>query len=426
MSSLWVYPLYNALLCLLLPFIAIGIVLRWRTRVWAKGGDRWQERWGRLSSSALATLTTGDWWWIHAVSLGEVKAIETFIRRTPQVTQHRVLLSAVTPEALEWAAEQQLADLIVAAPFDLPWVVRRVFRVVRPELFISVESEFWPNLLREAKRAGSKVALINGRISERSFRSYNRVKPILKPLWASLDLFAVRQSQDADRFKALGVPPEKLKITGNLKYDLYTDRRSEMRMASESPVVVFGSTREGEESQLLPAISKVRERFPELRVIWAPRHLQRVSEVASLLGSHGMRFSRISEVRRSGTNAPDGADVIWDSMGDLLDAYRQADIAVIGGSFVPKGGQNPIEPAALKLPVIFGPSMENFQDVAEGLIRSGGAQRVALADFESQLIRLLENPEVRRQMGECAHRAVQAEQGATDRTFELLKGLSNA
>ena len=435
-SPSWVYPLFNTLLVLSLPLVGLVILLRWRQRVFSRGGENWSERWGHLSKETLDLLARqpeprgsasgAGWWWVHAVSMGEVKAIETFLRQAPQAAGVKVLLSAVTPEALTWAKEKRVADVVIAAPIDLPWVVRRVFRVVRPAVFISVESEFWPNLLREAKRSGAKVALINGRISANSFKSYSRIRILLSALWETLDLFAVRQTQDAERFIALGVPADKVQITGNLKYDLYMERRAAKRSGS-GPVVVMGSTREGEESQLLPAMERIRAQLPHVRVIWAPRHIERVPELENLLKAKGLEYQLESQLR-SGKNESFARApyVLWDSMGDLVEAYRQADVAVIGGSFVPKGGQNPIEPAALHLPVLFGPSMDNFQGVAENLVRAGGAYRVSVDELEGQLTGLLRDPQARQAMGDRAQQAVVAEQGATERTLKLLKDLTHA
>ena len=182
----------------------------------------------RVSRSLRGSASgEGRWWWVHAVSMGEVKAIETFLRRAPKEAGVKVLLTAVTPEAIAWASEQKVADVVIAAPIDLPWIVRRVFRAVRPAVFISVESEFWPNLLREANRSGAKVGSDQrahlGAFISSPMRAFSR---FCSALWEMFDLFAVRQSQDAQRFAALGVPAEKIQVTGNLKYDLYLERRA--------------------------------------------------------------------------------------------------------------------------------------------------------------------------------------------------------
>ncbi len=417
MLNRWIFKIYNGLVLVALPLVVLGVALRWRRRFFSKGFQRWSERWGHLAPEQRALFGDGGWWWVHAVSVGEVKAIEPFLKRAPAQAHVKVLLSVVTPEALAWAQEKKIADQIIAAPIDLPWVVRRVFRAVKPQLFVSVESEFWPNLLREARRSGARVALINGRLSEHSFRSYRRVRFILRALWECIDLCAVRQSEDASRFAALGVPESKIRVTGNLKYDLpLPERNGGASHASLGPVLVLGSTREGEEARLLPVIEKIGRQYPTLQVIWAPRHVERVSEIETLLASSGFRSSRKSE--RKG-----GEHVLWDSMGDLLDAYKTADVAIVGGSFVPKGGQNPIEPAALRLPVVFGPSMENFRGISETLIQNGGACQVTLGDLEACLQDLLEHPDKRRAMGERARQTIESRQGATDRTLKLLEEL---
>jgi len=421
MKNRWIFRLYNLLVLLALPFILIGVMIRWRKR-FARGIERWPERWGRLSKEKRDKFQVGRWWWVHAVSLGEVKSIEVFLRRIPEQAGVRVLLSVVTPEALQWAVDKDLADEIIAAPVDLPWVVRRVSRAVQPVLFISVESEFWPNLLREARRVGAKVALVNGRISARSYGRYKYIRGILPAVWECFDLVAVRQHEDASRFTDLGVPQRFVYVTGNLKYDLPLPQRS--YGASRDPArltLVVGSSREGEEKELLPVLENLRSRIPALRVIWAPRHIDRVNEIETLFTSQSIAF-----VRKSAGSFTETSCVIWDTMGDLLDAYAQADIAIIGGSFVPKGGQNPLEPAALNVPVIFGPSMENFHGIAEVLVQQGGARQVTLSHLGACLSELLEKSEERMEMGRRARKAIESRQGATEKTLSLLKELVHA
>ena len=422
MKSRWIFRLYNGLVLVALPFILLGVMLRWRKR-FARGLERWPERWGHLSPEKRAAFVAGPWWWVHAVSLGEVKSIEVFLRQIPAQAHARVLLSAVTPEALAWAVEKHLADEVIAAPIDLPWVVRRTFRAVRPRLFITVESEFWPNLMREAKRSGARVALVNGRISAHSYASYKHIRFALSVLWECFDLLAARQHEDASRFTDLGVPQRLVHVTGNLKYDLPLPESPNGSVPHDAAglTLVVGSSREGEEKELLPVMEKLRALFPALRVVWAPRHIDRIGELEALFASQALHCSRKSK----------GADpaapyILWDSMGDLLDAYKQADIALVGGSFVPKGGQNPIEPAALSVPVVFGPSMENFHGIAEVLVQQGGAKQITLPGLEKCLRDLLADAPARREMGRRARAAVESRQGATDKTLALLKGLADA
>ena len=422
MKSRWIFRLYNGLVVVALPFILVGVAIRWRRR-FARGMERWSERWGHFSPQQQERMKSGIWWWVHAVSLGEVKAIEVFLREIPKQAGTKGILSLVTPEALAWASEKQLADEIVAAPIDLPWVVRRAFASARPKLFISVESEFWPNLLREAKRSGARVALVNGRISAHSYQSYKHITSLLSPLWENFDLFAVRQHEDASRFTDLGVPQRRVHVTGNLKYDLPLPGRTNglPSNSNKTLTIVVGSSREGEEKELLSVIEKLKVRVPRLRVIWAPRHVDRIGEIEVLMAERSVPCAR-----KSKGPADAATDILWDTMGDLIDAYKQADVAIVGGSFVPKGGQNPIEPAALSVPVVFGPSMENFHGIAEVLVQQGGARQVTLPELEGCLSELLENKDKRQEMGRLARRAVESRQGATDKTLTLLKGLARA
>jgi 3-deoxy-D-manno-octulosonic-acid transferase len=419
MKNRWIFRFYNLLVLVALPFIILGVALRWRKR-FARGIERWSERWGRLSPEKQAAFRQNDWWWVHAVSLGEVKSIEVFLREIPKRASARVLLSVVTPEALSWAVEKQVAAQIIAAPIDLPWVVRRVARAVRPKLFVSVESEFWPNLLREAKRSGAKVALVNGRISARSYGRYKCIQGILSAVWECFDRVAVRQEEDASRFADLGMAPRLIHVTGNLKYDRPFPESSNGSPTGDPSrlTLVVGSSREGEEKELLPVMERLRQTHPALQVIWAPRHIDRIPELETLFAEAGVVCAKKSQ--------GSAAHLLWDSMGDLVNAYRRADVAVIGGSFVPKGGQNPIEPAALSVPVVFGPSMENFYGISEVLVQQGGARQLALSELGACLAELLDNPEKRREMGLRARRAVESRQGATDRTLRLLKELLRA
>jgi 3-deoxy-D-manno-octulosonic-acid transferase len=300
--------------------------------------------------------------------------------------------------------------------------VRRAFRAAKPKLFISVESEFWPNLLREAKRSGARVALVNGRISAHSYRSYKKIDFLLSALWENFDLLAVRQHEDASRFTDLGVPQRLVHVTGNLKYDMPLPSRTNGISTSPARLtVVVGSSREGEEKELLTVMEKLKIRFPVLRIIWAPRHIERVSEIEALFAARAVTY-----VRKSVSPSAVASDVLWDTMGDLLDAYKQADVAVVGGSFVPKGGQNPIEPAALSVPVVFGPSMENFHGIAEVLVQQGGARQVTLPELEGCLAELLDKEDRRHEMGQRARKAVESRQGATDKTLALLKNFAHA
>ena len=424
--SRFLFALVNVLAVLALPLIMLAILVRWRRRVLSQGYLHWSERWGHVPDSVAASFQGHKpCWWVHAASLGEVKAIEPFLRQAPLAAGVNVLLTVVTPEALAWARDRRIADAVIAAPIDLPWVVRRVLKVMRPQLLISVESEVWPNLLRETRRYGARVALVNGRLSARSFRSYQRFAGVTRILWSYFDLYAVRQREDAERFAGLGIPSEKIKVTGNMKYDLLVSRAQPSKSKARLSLVI-GSTREGEENRLLPVIEAVRKAVPGLQVIWAPRHVERVEELEKLFQSQGLALTRKSTLSSLNGSAASVANVLWDSMGDLLDAYTRADVAIVGGSFVAKGGQNPIEPAALEIPVIFGPSMENFRGVSESLVREGGAYQVSLENLGARLQELLGDEPRRRDMGRRAKQAIQSEQGATDRTLALLKELCRA
>lgn len=421
--TMYVKLFYNVMILLLLPFIILFVFIRWRKRVWSKGFLQLSHRFGFLSKDEREKIfqDTRPKWWIHAASIGEVKAIQTFLERLPKATDVHTVLTTVTPEAYQWAKKEKVADTVLTAPFDLLPCVWNFFRQIRPAYFISVESELWPNLMWEAKASGAKVAFINGRLSERSFRSYRRFQWILKSLWTNVDCFSVRQQQDADRFQGLGVDPSKIVVTGNLKYDrLPHEEMKQPKNPSEPLTIVIGSTREGEEAILLPIVQIIRRAHPNVRWIWAPRHIERLAEIESLFRAQQEIIARKSVFLKESWSL----SVLWDSVGDLMQAYAQSDLAIIGGSFVKKGGQNPIEPAALGLPVIFGPSMENFYGVSEKLVEKGGAFQVSVDQLGDKVSQLITNESLRKSMGNHARAVVDSEQGATDQTIRQLIYLS--
>lgn len=427
------YLVYNLFMLLVLPLATPLIFWRWRHRILARRKKRWGERFGFWPQEVHGALSKPSRWvWLHVASVGEWKAVRgLLVAMRARWTDWGILVSAVTPEAVGLAREEPLADIVIAAPLDLFGIPRRAIDLVRPNLFLTVETELWPNIIRAAHRAGARTVLVNGRVSERSFRHLRWIRPLLKALWDELDVMAVRHAQDAERYRALGVPDHKLRITGNLKWDNVSPaphppraRALEMLgLSDDRAVVVAGSTREGEEAVLLPAFENVRARRPNVRFILAPRHPERAHELESLLRSYQVPFQRKSAL--NGKNEWEGY-LVWDSLGDLGDAYGVADVAVIGGSFVPKGGQNPIEPAGMGIPVIFGPSMENFPGVTEMLRETGAAFQVSGDRLGETLLHLLTDSSLRVQAGARARQVVEAERGGTERTIALLEDLIRA
>jgi 3-deoxy-D-manno-octulosonic-acid transferase len=367
--------------------------------------------------------------WFHAASVGELSAIApvaaAFQERMPNAV---LMVSTMTLNGLALAAERvPSAARTFLVPLDLRGAVRRMLRWVEPDLLVIGETELWPNLVREAKRRGCQLALVNGRLSERSHDRYRRVRGLMRQVLGRFDLLAVQTERDAERFLSLGANPQRVKVTGNVKADQdgpgadLDALRAELRLTPELPVWVAGSTRPGEEALVLEAFAQVRTQVPEAVLILAPRHLERLREVERLLAEHKLAFSRRSRVPGELLAFP---VILLDTLGELARIYGLGRVAFVGGSLVPQGGHNPLEPAVLGVPVLFGPHTEHFAQTAEVLQRKGGARTVADAgELARAVTALLQDPEEARRRGELARRAVSSQRGAAAATAELLQKL---
>jgi 3-deoxy-D-manno-octulosonic-acid transferase len=298
--------------------------------------------------------------------------------------------------------------------------------MVEPNLMVIAETELWPNLIREAKRAASQVALINGRLSERSYRGYHRIRGLVRKMLNRFDLIAVQSAGDKERFQQLGANPQRLKIVGNVKFDAENSGnaqriKEDLRLTDKRPVWVAGSTRPGEEEIIIQAFLQIQANIPQLVLILALRHLERMPEVERLLSQHRIAFTHRSRVARELVDFP---VILLDTMGELADIYGLGQVAFVGGSLKPFGGHNPLEPAAVGVPVLVGPHMEHFAEVTKILIAKDGAKIVRNAEELAQTVAfLLKNPEKARVYGENAKKAVSTYQGTALLTVELLQKL---
>lgn len=377
--------------------------------------------------------------WVHAVSVGEALAARTLVEALGAgFPEHHVAVSASTETGRDVAARLYGDSNTFPSPLDLSGPVQKAFDSVRPELLVLMELEVWPNLVAEAARRKVPVAVVNGRITERSARSYVRLRPFFKGTMERIGLFAVQTQVYAERFKAIGAPSARVKVTGSMKYDAVSaaavsaaDRekmRRRLALPADALVLVGGSTHPSEELALLGAASQLREKFPALRVVLVPRHTNRVEKLVPEIESAGWQVGL-----RSGMSAGaalmreaqgPGEVLLVDTMGELADVYRAADLAFLGGSLIPHGGQNMMEPAALGLPVLYGPHTGNFTETVAVLGRAGGGRTVADAgELRFALEELLADEDKRRQLGAAAREAIVKAQGATGRNVELLRGL---
>jgi 3-deoxy-D-manno-octulosonic-acid transferase len=363
--------------------------------------------------------------WIHAVSVGEAVTAGTLVPRLRQAfPETRLVLSVTTPTARRVALEKlPRVDDVFHCPFDLAFVVRRVMHRVRPRALIVIETEIWPHLFREARRAGAATLLVNGRISDRSFPGYLRIRFFLARYLATIDRFLMQNDLYADRIAALGAPREKIRIVGSLKFDAPSASSSGPHARVSPPgrtVLIGGSTLDPEEGILLSVFERLRRSVRDLFLVLAPRHASRFEAVFDLARRRGMRV-----VKRSTAASTLEADVlVLDTLGELASVYEEADYVFVGGSLAPWGGHNIIEPASQGKPVLFGPHMQNFSDIARLFLDANAAIQVGNEDeLERALLDLVKRPERRQELASNAARVIEENRGAADRTVAALQEL---
>ena len=373
--------------------------------------------------------------WLHAVSVGEVGVAATLVRSLP--AEIPLLVTTVTPTGQARAAAQFAGRATVDyLPFDLGFAVRRFFRRHSPGALVLVEGDYWPLVLREAKRRELPVAVVNGRVGDRSFRRMLALRPLLGPLFDAIGRFGLQTAADGERLAALGIGADRLHVTGNLKFEtretpeLPELERELLALAAGRPLLVAGSTMEREEEAVLRAFAAAGGGERALLVL-APRHPERWGSVEALLKARGVSGVRRTELIPSKQGSipelPEAGRVsivLLDTLGELASVYRLARGAFVGGTLVPKGGHNPLEPARLGVPVAVGPSMENFREIAEEFDRLPAWGRVANAEELGALWRLwLDRPEEARELGARARRLVLENRGAAERTLAMLAPL---
>ena len=412
---------YTALWCAALPFLPVR--LWWRGRREPTYRSHIGERFGRYKGAARAL--GNDVLWIHAVSVGETRAVAPLIERIAREQPRRtILLTHMTATGRE-TGRALFGNRVVQAwlPYDVPCAVNRFLAHFHPGAGLLVETELWPNLAAAAAQRRVPLLLVNARLSERSARGYRKIAPLARPLLRSLAGVAAQTEEDAARLRALGAID--VAVTGNLKFDI--DVAPAMRARGEAmrarfgidrPVIVLASTRAGEEALLLDALSRA-SLPPQALVVVVPRHPQRFDEVAALLAARGFAFARRSDEREL---AREIRVVLGDSMGEMHAYYAAADVAFVAGSLLPLGGQNLIEPIAAGVPTLVGPHTFNFAQAADAAIAAGAARRVRDADdMFATANALLGDAATRSAMRERATAFVAAHRGATARLWAWLE-----
>lgn len=425
----WLLP-YQGLLLLFGPFY---LAARWLRGKRLPGLGERLARYSREQEERLARLRAPIW--LHVVSVGEALAsrplVEELRRRFPQ---RDWVISTGTPTGRE-VAERQLKNertQVFYLPWDFAPIVRRAIRRIRPGLFLCFETELWPVLFRELARADVRVCVVNGRISPATYGRYLWVRPFMERALSSVTLFLTQSPQDARRLAAIGAAKDRLVVTGNLKWDLELPEppdglkpeqlRALLGLSEGDLLWAAGSTHPGEELPLLRAYGELKREFPRLRLLVAPRHPHRAADIQREVRERGLSPVLRSELRRRGNGsvAP-GSVVILDTLGELMAFYAVSDIVFVGGSFVPHGGHNLVEPAALARPILTGPHLHNFEAVSDTLRRAQGMIVVRSAEELAQAVRrLLREPQQAQAMGGRAYAVFQESQGAVRRTADLI------
>jgi 3-deoxy-D-manno-octulosonic-acid transferase len=371
--------------------------------------------------------------WLHAVSVGEVMAASELVRELRVRLPEWVIAVSTTTETGQRLAGERFGKTsespVFYMPLDFKFVIRRYLRVLHPTLLVLMESEFWPNLMDVCADQDIGVAVVNARVSDRSLPRYLRLRRLWRPLLERVTLFLAQSEENARRLVRIGAPAARVRVAGNLKYDVRATGESAMtkviaeRLPSGAKVLVAGSTLEGEEKMLLEVWPRVLEAEPGAVMVLAPRRPERFAAVAALVSEHGFAVVRASELGgRAGEVVPGGI-VLLDTIGDLASVYSLGTVAFVGGSLVAAGGHNPLEPARFGVPVVMGESSENFREIVEAMREAGGIRVVSAGELAEALASLMRNGDEARAVGERGRAVFDAQAGATGRTVEALLGL---
>jgi 3-deoxy-D-manno-octulosonic-acid transferase len=404
----------------LIPFSLLTILL--------SRGSVHRERWGFYSPEVLRRLGKRPHIWFHAASVGEVTVALSLLTAMKRLyPRYGFVISTTTPQGRAVASQAPGVDTTFLAPLDLPWIVRRAVQRIRPSMLLVVETELWPNLLRGVKRTGIPVILFNGRISQRSYRFYLPLRFFFRGVLANFDALCLKSGVDKERMVSLGADPGVIHVTGDIKFHQIvqpsemagTRLRRALRLGKDLPVLIAGSTHEGEEALILQVFKELHIDLPRLILILAPRHLKRIPRVEKLLGSQRVRWVKrtlIDEKHRA------GEVILLDTVGELAALYGLGTAIFVGGSFSHVGGHNILEVLAHGKGVIFGPHMENFSDIARLVVERGaGIQVRTPQELAKALRRLIVNPSLRQEMGEKGLALLREHQGALEKTVKIVK-----
>ncbi len=366
--------------------------------------------------------------WVHAVSVGEVLAVSRLITELQSAyPETQIFVSTTTATGQSLARERFGETRCFFMPLDLGFAVRAYLNALQPRMLLLAETEFWPNLLHLARKRGAAVTVVNARISDRSFPRYRRFRWFFRRVLSQVDLFLTQTAADAERLRAIGAPTERVRVSGNLKFDVRPHATAKLAdelrraIAKDAPVMVCGSTAEGEEEILLQTFQQIQRQFPATVMVLAPRHPERFDRVADLIATRDIAFVRRSSF--ADAVPVTGGVFLLDSVGELASIYALADIAFVGGSLVPVGGHNILEPAQYGAAIIVGPHTFNFREIVSIFGQGNAIRIVSSEDLTSQLLELLKNADERKQLGQRAKALFEQHAGATQRTLQALRPL---
>jgi len=415
---------------LLLATLVVGAPY-WLVRMATSGRYRagLAGRLGVVPRGLRAAVAGRDVVWVHAVSVGEVLSAIQLIRELREALPGWVFVVSTTTETGQRLAKERLKESpVFYLPLDFRYAVRRYLRVLQPRMLVLMESELWPRLIYECAENGMPIVVVNARVSDRSFPRYMRLRRLWRPFLERISQFLAQSKETAERLVRIGAPPQRVSVMGNLKYDVRAGEASPMtrRIGSllyQARLIVAGSTLAGEEEVLLAAWPAIQKAVPDAALLIAPRHPDRFEEVSGLIRKSGYPFFRCSQLLGDTEPIVGGTILLLDTIGDLASMYEVGAVAFVGGSLVPKGGHNPLEPAQFAVPVVMGPWFENFRDVVEGMRATDAIRIVAPEKLSETLVALLRDREDAKALGERGRAAFEAQTGATSRTVQALMAL---
>jgi 3-deoxy-D-manno-octulosonic-acid transferase len=423
---------YNVLFSIGMVLLAPYYFFRlWRRGNWREG---FSQRFGLYEPKIKQALTNRQTLWIHAVSVGEVNVATQLIKGLePRVPNLKIVVSTTTSTGMG-ELKRKLPPHItrVYYPIDDRKYVARAVANVAPRALVLIEAEIWPNFIWRLKDRQTPLFLVNARLSERSYRGYRRLRWLFRPLFAAFSGVGAQTEADAVKLRQLGCRPEAIRVVGSLKYDAATleERHfldvpamfQQLGVPEGAPILLGGSTHDGEEAILAEVFCRLRQTIPNLFLIVVPRHFERSRQVGRELGAHGLRFVFRSEIRTQAQYEPGTVDcLLVNTTGELRRFYQHASVIFVGKSLTAEGGQNPIEPAALGKPIVFGPHMQNFAGIAKAFVARGGARQVANAvELEKVVAELLTSEALRAEMGQQALQVVNENLGALERTVDMI------